>query len=256
MVRTMAENELAVLVDEKGNKIILRAATGASKVKGLGVYDSGQLIGMEVGDTITIADRKFVLLKPAIADMISSMERKAQIVLPKDGMVIIHHCDIKSGDTIVEGGVGSGALTMLLAYAVAPRGRVISYEIREDFLRVARRNVKRSGLEGNAEIIKGDVTESIAERDVDAVVLDIPNPWDAVQNAFNALKPGGHVACYSPTMNQVESTVRTMRELDFAHIRTIETLQRDIIVGERGTRPGFDMLGHTGYVTIGRKVTL
>ncbi len=256
MAETIAENELVVLVDEKSNKILLRADSGTSKVKGLGVYDSGQLIGMEVGDAITIADRKFVILKPAIADMISFIERKAQIVLPKDGMVIIHHCDIKSGDTVVEGGAGSGALTMLLAHAVAPAGRVISYEIREDFLRVARRNVRRSGLQGNAEIISGDVTESIAERDVDAVVLDMPNPWDAVENAFNALKPGGHLACYSPTMNQVESTVRTMRELDFAHNRTIETLQRDLVVGERGTRPGFDMLGHTGYVTIGRKISL
>lgn len=250
------ENELVVLVDEKGNKIILRAASGTGKVKGLGVYDSGQLIGKDVGDTITIADRKFVLLKPAIADMITVMERKAQIILPKDGMVIIHHCDIKSGDTVVEGGAGSGALTMLLAHAVAPAGRVISYEIREDFSRIARRNVKRSGLEEYVEITSGDVTEAITEEDVDSVVLDIPNPWDAVENAFTSLKPGGHLACYSPTMNQVENTVKTMRELDYAHIKTIETLQRDIVVGERGTRPGFDMLGHTGYVTIGRKISL
>ena len=106
------------------------------------------------------------------------------------------------------------------------------------------------------DIKTGDVTESIAEKDVDAVVLDIPNPWEAVENTLTSLKSGGHVACYSPTMNQVERTVKTMREFAFAHIRTIETLQRDIVVGERGTRPGFDLLGQTGYVTIGRKISL
>jgi tRNA (adenine57-N1/adenine58-N1)-methyltransferase len=256
MVQTIGENEPVILVDEKGNKILLRVDSGAHKVKGLGVYDSGPLIGKELGDTITIAQRKFMLLRPAIADMITVMERKAQIILPKDGMVIIHHCDIKSGDTVVEGGAGSGALTMLLAHAISPEGRVISYEIREDFSRIARRNVRRSGLEEYVEIISGDVTKAITENDVDAVILDIPNPWDAVGNAFTSLKPGGHLACYSPTMNQVENAVKTMRKHDFISIRTIETLQRNIVVGERGTRPGFDMLGHTGYVTIGRKISL
>jgi tRNA (adenine57-N1/adenine58-N1)-methyltransferase len=255
MAQGIEENELVVLVDEKGNKIILRAASGAGKVKGLGVYDSGHLIGKAVGDTVTIAQRQFILLKPSIADMISSMERKAQIILPKDGMIIIHHCGIKTGGTVVEGGAGSGALTMLLAHAVAPRGSVISYEIREDFLRIAQRNVRRAGLEDYADLTKGDVTETINEHDVDAVVLDIPNPWDAVDNAFHALKVGGYLGSYSPTMNQVESTVKKMRDMDFSDIRTIETLQRDIVVGERGTRPGFDMLGHTGYVTIGRKIS-
>lgn len=254
MVSAINENELVVLLDKKGNKIVLRVVSGAGKVRGLGVYDSSELVGKRVGGKITIAKREFVLLRPTMADMLSSMERKAQIILPKDGMVILHHCDIKSGDTVVEGGAGSGALTMLLARTVAPKGRIITYDVREDFLRIAKGNVSRVGLGDHVIFKKEDVTENISETEVDAVILDIPNPWDAVENAFDCLKPGGHIGSYSPTVNQVESTVRKMREHGLSHIRTIETLQRDMVVGERGTRPGFDMLGHTGYVTVGRKV--
>ena len=144
---------------------------------------------------------------------------------------------------------------MLLARAVAPEGRLITYEIREDFLRIAKANVTRVGFEDNVNFKKGDVTEGIAELELDAVILDIPNPWDAVENAFHCLKPGGHLGSYSPTVNQLEISVKKMRECGFSSIRTIETLQRDIVVGERGTRPSFDMLGHTGYVTIGRKIS-
>ncbi|MCG2827175.1 MAG: tRNA (adenine-N1)-methyltransferase, partial [Thermoplasmatales archaeon] len=103
------------------------------------------------------------------------------------------------------------------------------------------------------EIKLGDVTESIDEKNADAVILDIPNPWDAVKNAYNALKVCGHFCSYSPTMNQVEKTVKTLKH-DFIEIKTFETLQREIVVGEGGVRPSFDMLGHTGYVTFARKI--
>ena len=254
MQKSVEENEAVVLIDEKGTRIPLIVKDKNLRIKRLGIYNPKELIGKKYYEKIEIGNRKFMIFIPSIFDKISAIERKAQIILPKDGLFIIYYCDIKSGDRIVEGGSGSGALTMLLAHFVKPKGRVISYEMRDDFAKVAQRNLENAGLNEYIGIKKGDITSKIDEKDVDAVVLDVPNPWDVVQNAYKALKLGGHLACYSPSMNQVEKTVKEMRMSGFFGIKTLETIQREMIVGEKGTRPSFEGLGHTGYVTIGRKI--
>ncbi len=254
MIKSISENDSVVLIDGKGNKILLMAKSGNRKIKGLGVYNPRELIGKNYYENIIIGNRKFMILAPSIFDKISGIERKAQIILPKDGMFIIFYCDIKSGDRVVEGGTGSGALTILLANTVRPKGKVISYEKRNDFAKIAKKNLTNANLGDYVKIKKGDITNTIDERNVDAVVIDIPNPWDAVKIALKALKLGGYMASYSPTITQVERTVKEMRECGFKNIKTLETLQREIVVGERGVRPSFETLGHTGYVTFGRKV--
>lgn len=255
MPKTIQERDIVVLMDEKGNRILLLVNDGIRKIKDLGVYNPNELIGKNYYQHIDIGNRRFLVMEPSIMDKISTIERRAQIIIPKDGMFIIYYCDLKSGDTVIEGGAGSGALTLLLANFVKPEGRVISYEIRDEFAKIAKKNVEGVGLRKYVEFKSGDVTQEICEKDVNAVVLDIPNPWDAVENAKNALKLGGHIACYSPTMNQVEKTVNIMRKQGFIGIKTMETIQREIAVGEGGVRPSFDTLGHTGYVTFARKVS-
>jgi tRNA (adenine57-N1/adenine58-N1)-methyltransferase len=254
MSYTIKEGDPLILLDVKGNKILIIANKGNRKIKGLGVYNPGELIGKHYYENIIIGNKKYLILTPSIFDKVSTIERRAQIILPKDGMFIIFYCDIKSEDMVIEGGTGSGALTILLANFVRPKGRVISYEKRVDFAKIALKNLENAALADYVDIKKRDITESIEERNVDAVILDIPNPWDAVKNSFKALKFGGHIASYSPTINQVEKTVNEMRKYEFLDVTTIETLQRKMLVGERGVRPSFDALGHTGYVTFGRKV--
>ncbi len=254
MSNTISVNDIVILLDEKENKISITVNEGFKKIKGLGVYNPKELIGKKYYDHVSIGNRRFLMMRPSIVDRISLIERKAQIILPKDGMFIIYYCDIKSGDTVVEGGSGSGAQTILLANFIKPEGRVISYEIREEFAKIAQKNVDLAGFGDFVHIKSGDVTLQIQEKNVDSVVLDIPNPWEALSNSHEALKSGGHIACYSPTMNQVEKTVNGMRKHGFKGIKTMETIQREISVGEGGVRPSFDTLGHTGYVTFGRKV--
>jgi len=248
------ENDTVVLIDEKGKKILLRIEEGMKKIRRLGVFDPGKLKERKIGEKIRIGNREFTIMRPSIADKVETIERKAQIILPKDSSLIAFYCDVKNGDVIIEGGVGSGALTIALANCVRPDGKIISYELRKDFADFAKRNIENAELGKWVEIKIGDVTESIDEKNADAVILDIPNPWDAVKNAYNALKTGGDFCSYSPTMNQVEKTVKTLRKHDFIEIKTFETLQREIVVGERGVRPSFDMLGHTGYLTFARKI--
>ena len=247
------ENDIVVLLDEKGKKTLIRIEGGMKKIRGLGVFDPGKLKGKKLGEKTRIGNREFIIMEPDIVDKIETIERKAQIILPKDSAIIMLYCDVKNGCRIVEAGVGSGALTIALANFVRPDGKIISYEKRNDFADFAKRNIENAGLGEYVEIKLGDVTESIDEKNADAVILDIPNPWDAVKNAYNALKVCGHFCSYSPTMNQVEKTVKTLKH-DFIEIKTFETLQREIVVGEGGVRPSFDMLGHTGYVTFARKI--
>jgi tRNA (adenine57-N1/adenine58-N1)-methyltransferase len=119
---------------------------------------------------------------------------------------------------------------------------------------LVRKNLAKAGLSDNVECKKGDVTKTIRERNLDAVILDIPNPWDAIENGFKSLRQGGYLAVYTPSVNQFERTHKRMGEFDFGRITTIETLQREMKVMEKGVRPSFDMLGHTGYITFARRL--
>jgi tRNA (adenine57-N1/adenine58-N1)-methyltransferase len=254
MARTVSEKDSVVMVDSKGKKFLILAEDRIQKIKGLGVFNPGDLIGEKYYGNFKVGNRTFSIMEPSISDKIEAMERKAQIILPKDGLFILYNCDIKSGDRVLEAGAGSGALTILLANFIKPKGKVISYDNRSDHLKVAKWNLAKAGLLDHVELKKGDVTKSIPDKNLDAVIIDISNPWDAIENGFNALKPGGHMAIYTPSINQFERAHRKMEEYGFGEITTLETIQREMVVKEKGVRPSFDMLGHTGYITFARRL--
>lgn len=245
--------EYLILFDEGGRKYPVPLARKMVKVENLGVIDASKLEGRE-GRKIEIGGRNFLVLRPSLKDKIETLKRKAQIIGAKDSASMILNCNIKSGDFVVEGGVGSGALTIAIAHFVSPDGKVISYETRKEFASIASRNIEKAGLSHLSLIRISDITEGIDEKDVDAVILDIPNPWDAISHAYSALKPCGHFCSYSPTMEQVKETILRLRKYPFLEIRTVELLEREMELGKRGMRPSFHMLAHTGYLTFARKV--
>jgi tRNA (adenine57-N1/adenine58-N1)-methyltransferase len=249
---SIREGDIVILMDDEGRKLRVRAEKVTRKVKGLGVANLGKLLEASFGDRVTLAAKEFTALRPSVLDSIETMERKAQIIVPKDAAFIILHCDIGSGSLVVEGGSGSGALTTALAWAVAPDGKVVSYDNRDEHQTVARRNIERAGLSALVEWRQGDLTKGIDETGVDAMVLDIPNPWDAVDTAARALRKGGHLATYSPTANQVETTVNALRKKGFVGVRASELMVREMVVSDGGIRPSFDMRGHSGYICISR----
>lgn len=251
----VAEGEDVVLMDERGKRCIINTSEEKRRVKGFGVVDPKIFIGMDLGKKIKINQKEVWVLKPRAYDRWASLKRKAQIILPKDASQIIVNCSIVPGSIVVEGGIGSGSLTCILSQIVGKEGKIISYEKRRDFRIFAEENLKRVGVGENVEIKEKDITRGIDEKEVDAIILDIPNPWDVVEDAYNSLKIGGSFCSYSPLISQVEKTVKTLRKFPFTEIRTIETLQREIIVLDRGARPSFEMLGHTGYLTFARKVS-
>jgi tRNA (adenine57-N1/adenine58-N1)-methyltransferase len=247
--------DTVTLIDEQGKKFVVEITKDIKKIKGLGVIDTTKFANLNYGEKTEIGNKRCVILPASFKDHIDCLRRRAQIILPKDSAHIIMNCSIKPGDTVVEVGSGSGALTIALAKSVAPNGKVISYERRKDFADVALYNIKRAGLEKYVEFKLKDAKEGIEERNVNSIVIDVPDPWDLIENAWNSLKVGGYFCSYSPLISQVEKTVKTLlHEYPFTEVYTIETLQREIIVLERGTRPSFDMLGHTGYLTFARKI--
>ncbi|MFQ6012458.1 MAG: tRNA (adenine-N1)-methyltransferase [Thermoplasmata archaeon] len=243
-----------VLLNPRGKKWRVPVGKGLLDVRGVGRLKTDGLERL-VGRTLEIEGRPYVVLEPSVRDLLETIRRRAQIVGPKDGPHLVFNCDLRAGDAVVEGGAGSGALTIMLAHAVAPSGRVTSYEVREDFREVARANVERAGYGAVVTFRDADITRGIEERGVKAVVLDLPEPWKAIPAAREALRPSGHFASYSPTVEQVRATVLALRDRGFADIWTVELIERRMEVG-RGTRPAFQMLGHTGYLTFARRAEM
>jgi len=242
-----------VLLEPSGTKHLVNLDRETLNIPGVGVARSDTLRA-SIGRRWTVGGRAFLVLTASVRDKVGGVRRQAQIVGPKDLSSLVWNSDLKAGDFVVEAGAGSGALTLALGHAVGPGGRVVTYDLRPDFLDVARENVTVAGLEGRVEFKVGDVRAGIPEQDADAFVLDIPDPWAAVGTVAEALRPCGHLATFSPNMEQVKETVLAIRARPFVDVRTIEIIEREMEVRDVGVRPSFAALGHTGYLTFARKV--
>jgi len=255
MSETWSEGETVALKRAGAAPLIVRLGRGPQKVGEEGVLDLTGLIGQPPGSTVAWLGQTYHALRPSLSDLLGSIRRGAQIITAKDAMQLLFLAGVGPGATVAEAGSGSGALTVALAFAVGPTGHVVSYDRRDDFLEAARANVRRAGLEGRVEFRLRDVSvEGLDVSNLASVVLDLPEPWAVLSAARSALAPGGYVATFTPTYNQLERTVRTLRELGFDEVRAVELLERGLHVGEGGTRPAFEMLGHTGFLASGRRV--
>ena len=248
------KGESVVLIDSNFRKFILCIKDKTDKFKGIGVFNPISLEGKKYGELIEIGNKNFWILKPSLMDNLNALKRKAQIILPRDAAHIIINCSIESGNNIVEAGIGSGSLSIVLATMIKPNGKLFSYDIRKDFLEHALKNIEMANLSDYVSTKLKDVTTGIDEKNLDAVIIDIPNPWDAIEHAWKSLKIGGYFCSFSPLISQVEKTVKKLRKQNFIEINTIENIQRELIITDYGTRPSFSMLGHTGYLTFARKI--
>jgi tRNA (adenine57-N1/adenine58-N1)-methyltransferase len=183
------------------------------------------------------------------------MPRGAQVIYPKDLGAIVMAADIFPGAVVLEAGTGSGALTMALLRAVGVEGRVISEDVREDFARRAAANIRRfMGEVPHLEIRIRDIYAGVDVEDVDRVVLDLPEPWRIIDGVAKALRPGGYVVSYLPTVLQVKQLVDTLyHQGEFPLVDTVEILERHWHVAELSIRPEHRMVAHTGFLIVARK---
>jgi tRNA (adenine57-N1/adenine58-N1)-methyltransferase catalytic subunit len=249
------QGETAVLCRPGAPRLLVRVAAGAQPVGEEGVIDLSSEVGEPVGRPITWSGATYSLVRPSLSDLLGSVRRSAQIVTAKDAAHLAYLAGVGPGSRVAEAGSGSGALTIALAFAVGPSGHVTSFDRRRDFLAAAQSNVDRAGLSDRVTLVERDVANAGLEiTGLASVILDLPEPWDVLSSAREALTPGGYVATFTPTYNQLERTVRALRSSRWDEVRAVELLERGLHVGEGGTRPEFEMLGHTGFLASGRKV--
>ena len=252
-----SEGEPALLIDPQGRQFLLRLEVGKTFQTHQGAIPHGHLIGAEDGSWVSSTGGvPMLLIRPRLADYILKMKRSAQVVYPKDLGPILVYADIGPGMTVLEAGTGSGALTLGLARAVGPTGRVVSVERREDHATHARKAIERwyGQLPDNIELVSGDVIDLLAEVRPERIVLDLPEPWHAIEQAAQHQPTGGVLCAYLPTVPQVETTVATATGTGrFSQIEVKEFLFRDWKVEGRSVRPEHTMVGHTGFLVFMRK---
>jgi tRNA (adenine57-N1/adenine58-N1)-methyltransferase len=250
----LREGEMVLLRQREGLSYLVPLASRPTAIEGIGVVDLAPLIGADPGAVLAWAGASFHALRPSLSDLLGHLRRRAQIVTPKDAMYLLYLGGIGPNAYVAEAGSGSGALTIVLAHTVGSRGRGLTIDRRVDFIATARRNVAAAGFAERVEFRERDVQVAGLEGGpFDAAVLDLPEPWNVLPSAKVELRVGGHVATYTPTYNQLERTVRALKSERFEEIRSVELLERALHVGEGGTRPEFDMLGHTGFLTGARR---
>ena len=258
----LVPGEWVRLVDGKGRRHNICLQSGASFHTNRGAILHDDLIGRDEGFSVTSSSGgEYLVFRPLLSEFVVSMPRGAAVVYPKDAAQIVAMADIFPGARVVEAGVGSGALTCSLLRAVGPTGRVSSYERREEFADVARRNVEQffGGRHPAWHLTVGDLVEALpggdAAASVDRVVLDMLAPWECIDVVADALAPGGVVVAYVATTTQLARTVETLRAHgEFTEPHPWETLVREWHVEGLAVRPSHKMNGHTGFLVTSRRM--
>lgn len=247
-----------VLIVGDGVRSVIKVARGGSRISTIrGIINADDIINHEYGTLIkTSLGYDIAVLRPLITDiLLERADRVTQVIYPKDAaQIIINTGGIGPGSRVAEAGVGSGFMTAMLAYYVRPSGRVYGYDKREDAISIARKNLEMLGLLDWVELKLRDViSDGFLERDLDAVILDMGDPWNAIPRATEALRLDGVLVVYVPTVNQVIKVLRAMSDYGYADVRMFDVMVREWKTEPNEVRPQTWVNAHTGYILIGRR---
>lgn len=250
------------LTDPKGrmHTIILVPGQTFHTAKGRVLHD--QLIGQPEGTVITNTDGiDYQAQRPTLEDFVLSMPRGAAVIYPKDAALIVTLGDIFPGATVVEAGLGSGALTLSLLRAVGDHGRVHSFERREEFAQIATGNIGDFfGTDHPAwHYTMGDLAQELPNQfdpgTVDRVVLDMLTPWECLDAVTTALAPGGMLIGYVATVPQLSRLREALAASgSYTQPRALESVVRDWHLDGLAVRPEHRMIGHSGFLLFARRL--
>ncbi len=253
----LAENELVIIRDPEGRKYLRRLRPGGQLVLKDGKVEFDRLVGLPPGaEILTSTGQTLLVHRPSARDYIMKMKRKSNIIYPKELGIILVWADIFAGARVMTAGVGSGALVVGLLRIMGESGWLFGYDVRDDMLQFARDNIREfyGRLPTNVVLRQVDVYESVPDLQLDRVILDLPEPWLALDALVEPLVPGGLLLCYLPTITQVE---RLQRELEAHHaywyLETLEILLRRWRVCSPSVRPEHQMVGHTGFLVLAQR---
>jgi len=256
MARVFAIGEKVLILDSKKRRYLATLSESGQFHSHSGVLEHSDIVGSQEGTVLTSTKgANYSILRPTLEDFVLEMPRGAQVIYPKDLAPICMIGDIGPGMRVFETGVGSGALSMtMLRYGAIITG----YDIREDFANRARTNVRsflgEEALERYSVEIR-DSYEGIDGTDYDRVVLDLPEPWNVVPHAEKALRKGGLLVAYTPSITQAVQVRKTMGDA-WIESRTIEVLHRSWHIEGMSVRPDHRMVAHTAFLTVSRFIGL
>ncbi len=249
--------DLVLLIDHKKRQYLITLETGGEFHTHSGILMHDLLIGRaEASEFETTRGQRFQAFRPTLEDYILTMPRGAQVIYPKDIAPMMMLADVGPGMQVLETGLGSGALSMALLRAGA---EIHGYELREDFASRAKKNVAAFLGEEALEryhVNIGDAYEGVDVVDMDRVILDIPEPWNVVPHARGALRSGGILVAYTPSITQVLELRQALETAGFSAIETIEVLHRGWYFKDRAARPDHRMVAHTAFLTKARLLSV
>ena len=248
-------DDLVLLVTGGGKRHLLRLKAGRQFHSHLGQIKHDDLLNLPYGTTVySHLGHALLLLEPSLDDRITRIKRNTQIIYPKDAAMIVQRLNLRAGSRVIEAGTGSGGLAIALAWSVAPSGRVYSYEVRDEHVRVARSNLEKMGLLPYVELHNASILEGFQQTDADALVLDLRTPWLFLEQVRAALRPGAFFAALVPTTNQVSALLHGLERSGFADIGVEEILVRKYKPVPDRLRPDDTMVGHTGFLISARPI--
>ncbi|WP_448587615.1 tRNA (adenine-N1)-methyltransferase [Thermocrinis sp.] len=237
-----------VLIQTKDKRFLKRITPGFNINYGKRTLKFEQIVGKEYGSVV----EDFYLLKPNLESIILyGFKRKTQIIYPKDAFYIAFKLGIDRNSTVLEFGIGSGALTAVLSQLA---GKVIAYEVSQEFYRNALKNWETFGLCKNVEATNMDFSEAeVQEEFFDACFVDVREPWLYLEKVHKVLKKSATCGFLLPTTNQVSQLLKACEGL-FGGIEVMEILLRRYKPVHERLRPEDIMVAHTGYLVFGMKI--
>jgi tRNA (adenine57-N1/adenine58-N1)-methyltransferase len=247
----MEERRLVLLL-ARGESYLVEVSGSMFHTKS-GTINIASLKKKKIGDKIkTHLGKEFTIVEPNIIDILKKrVRRTAQVILPKDAALLLSYTGIRPDSLVVDAGTGSGYLAIFLANYIS-KGTIVTYEKNKRFVKIAKENIKNSGLT-NIRLKQKDVTKGIDEKNVDLVVLDLQDIKKVIKHAYNSLKVGGWLVVYSPTIEKLIEVIKEVRRVGFFEANTVENIVREW-QAERTIRPKTMGLMHTGFLTFARKV--
>jgi tRNA (adenine57-N1/adenine58-N1)-methyltransferase len=252
----LRDGDTILFIDRKAREYLRTLRAGRPLMVRGGKFTAEEFIGLPEGSVVRSPLGEYLqVFRPTYAQLIPNLPREAQVIYPKDVATILVWGDVHPGARVVEVGVGPGATTIALLRAIGPTGVLTTYEIRDDFVTMARNNVARFyGPAPQWRVVSGDAYQGIAERNVDRMVVDVPEPWQVIPHAAVALRPGGVFVGFTPTTPQMQQMVVALRAHGFAAIEAMESLQRHWHVTDRSVRPEHRMVAHSGFLVVARRL--
>jgi len=251
--RLFADGDRVLLIDVKKRRYLVTLAAGGEFHSHAGFVPHDELLGQTEGVTVkSTMGSRYIAIRPTLSDFVYKMPRGAQVIYPKDLGPILMLADIFPGARVLESGVGSGALSMTMLRAGAD---ITGYELREDFAARAQHNVSAflgAEADGRYRVEVRDSYEGIDVGDLDRIVLDLPEPWQVVGHAEQALHSGGILVAYTPSILQARRLRETLDASAFGMAETLEVLNRTWHIEGQSVRPDHRMVAHTGFLTHAR----